>query len=45
MVAAPGGILTAFRQISTAFWWFRAIATKRLEIRVKEHSNKHHSIG
>jgi hypothetical protein len=49
MVAALGGILTAFGKISTVFWRFSAIATKRLEdivkVRVKEYSKKHHSIG
>jgi hypothetical protein len=50
MVAALDGILTAFGQISTVFWQFSAIPSDKavrdiIKVKVKGHSNKHHSIG
>jgi hypothetical protein len=48
MVATLGGILTAFGQISTVFLAVFSYSNKTVrdivKIRVKEHSNKHHSI-
>jgi hypothetical protein len=51
LVAALGGILTAFGQISTVFFFLAVFSysdkTVRdiVKVRVKEHSNKHHSLG
>jgi hypothetical protein len=49
IVAALGGILTAFGQISTVFLAVFSYSDKTVrdivKVRLGEHPNKHHSIG